>query len=166
MLSRVLFGRSPTQLSGLEAARLAAALAQLSGGGGFDLLGGLERALGLDTFDVGSGTNGDVQVTSGKYLTEDVYLEVRSGATGAPGVAIEWEPVTNIEVEAATSTEDGQHISIQWKRDFDDGVFPGISGNTTGPGNGTDSPPDAQSDQPSQPENEGQEDAKQSDREE
>ncbi|RIJ14027.1 hypothetical protein D1227_08985 [Henriciella mobilis] len=166
VLSRVLFGRSPTQLSGLEAARLAAALAQLSGGGGFDLLGGLERALGLDTFDVGSGTNGDVQVTSGKYLTEDVYLEVRSGATGAPGVAIEWEPVTNIEVEAATSTEDGQHISIQWKRDFDDGVFPGISGNTTGPGNGTDSPPDAQSDQPSQPEGEGQEDAKQSDREE
>ena len=68
--------------------------------------------------------------------------------------------------EAATSTEDGQHISIQWKRDFDDGVFPGISGNTTGPGNGTDSPPDAQSDQPSQPEDEGQEDAKQSDREE
>lgn len=166
VLSRVLFGRSPTQLSGLEAARLAAALAQLSGGGGFDLLGGLERALGLDTFDVGSGTNGDVQVTSGKYLTEDVYLEVRSGATGAPGVAIEWEPVTNIEVEAATSTEDGQQISIQWKRDFDDGVFPGVSGNTTGPGNGTDSPPGVQADQPSQPEGEGQDDAKQSKSEE
>lgn len=137
VLSRVLFGRSPTQLSGLEAARLAAALAQLSGGGGFDLLGGIERALGLDTFDVGSGSNGDVQVTSGKYLTEDVYLEVRSSATGAPGVAIEWEPVTNIELEAATSTEDGQQVSIQWKRDFDDGVFPGISGNRTGPGNGS-----------------------------
>ncbi|MEE2879054.1 MAG: translocation/assembly module TamB domain-containing protein [Pseudomonadota bacterium] len=134
VLSRVLFGRSPTQLSGLEAARLAAALAQLSGGGGFDLLGGIERALGLDTFDVGSGTDGDVQVTSGKYLTEDVYLEVRSSAAGAPGVAIEWEPVSNIEIEAATSTDDGQEISIQWKRDFDDGVFPGVSGNRTGSG--------------------------------
>ncbi|MEQ8556930.1 MAG: translocation/assembly module TamB domain-containing protein [Henriciella sp.] len=132
VLSRVLFGRSPTQLSGLEAARLAAALAQLSGGGGFDLMGGVERALGLDTFDLGSGNDGDVQVTSGKYLTENVYLEVRSGATAAPGVAIEWEPVSNIEVEAATSTDDGQQFSIQWKRDFDDGVFPGIAGNRTG----------------------------------
>ncbi|MEM5518373.1 translocation/assembly module TamB domain-containing protein [Henriciella sp. AS95] len=120
VLSRVLFGRSPSQLSTLETARLAAALAQLSGGGGFDLLGGIEQALGLDTLDVGSSSTGSVEVTSGKYLTEDVYLEVRSGAAGAPGVAIEWEPIRNIEVEAATAAEDGQEFSIQWKKDFDD----------------------------------------------
>ena len=121
VLSRVLFGRSPTQLTALETARLAAALAQLSGGGGFDLLGGIETALGLDTFDVGSGAGGGVEVTSGKYLTEDVYLEVRSGAAGAPGLAIEWEPIENIEVEAATNTgeDQGQELSIQWKKDFD-----------------------------------------------
>ncbi|MGB3625020.1 MAG: translocation/assembly module TamB domain-containing protein [Henriciella sp.] len=119
VLSRVLFGRSPSQLTALETARLAAALAQLSGGGGFDLLGGIEQALGLDTFDVGSAESGGVEVTSGKYLTEDVYLEVRSGEAGAPGVAIEWEPIDNIEVEAATGSEDGQELSIQWKRDFD-----------------------------------------------
>lgn len=119
VLSRVLFGRSPSQLTALETARLAAALTQLSGGGGFDLLGGIEQALGLDTFDVGSGASGDFEVTSGKYLTEDVYLEVRSGEAGAPGVAIEWEPIDNIEVEAATGSEDGQEFSIQWKRDFD-----------------------------------------------
>ncbi len=120
VLSRVLFGRSPTQLTALETARLAAALAQLSGGGGFDLLGGIEQSLGLDTFDVGSGSTGNVEVTSGKYLTENVYLEVRSGAAGAPGVAIEWEPLSNIEVEAATSTEEGNQLSVQWKRDFND----------------------------------------------
>ncbi|MCZ4299356.1 translocation/assembly module TamB domain-containing protein [Henriciella marina] len=122
VLSRVLFGRSPTQLTALETARLAAALAQLSGGGGFDLLGGIETALGLDTFDVGSGASGGVEVTSGKYLTDNVYLEVRSGATGAPGIAIEWEPIENIEVEAATNTgeEQGQELSVQWTRDFDD----------------------------------------------
>ncbi|MEQ9314706.1 MAG: translocation/assembly module TamB domain-containing protein, partial [Henriciella sp.] len=64
-------------------------------------------------------SSGGVEVTSGKYLTEDVYLEVRSGEAGAPGVAIEWEPIENIEVEAATGSEDGQEFSIQWKRDFD-----------------------------------------------
>ncbi|GGB79638.1 translocation/assembly module TamB domain-containing protein [Henriciella pelagia] len=120
VLSRVLFGRSPSQLSTLETARLAAALAQLSGGGGFDLLGGIEQALGLDTLDVGSSSSGAVEVTSGKYLTENVYLEVRSGDAGTPGVAIEWEPIRNIEVEAATAAEDGQEFSIQWKKDFED----------------------------------------------
>ena len=119
VLSRVLFGRSPSQLTALETARLAAALAQLSGGGGFDLVGGLGDALGLDTLDLGQSTGGDVELTSGKYIAEDVYLEVRSGASGAPGVAIEWEPLSNIEVEAATSTDEGQQLSIQWKRDFD-----------------------------------------------
>ena len=120
VLSRVLFGRSPSQLSTLETAQLAAALAQLSGGGGFDLLGGIEQALGLDTLDVGSSSSGAVEVTSGKYLTENVYLEVRSGDAGTPGVAIEWEPIRNIEVEAATAAEDGQEFSIQWKKDFED----------------------------------------------
>ncbi|WP_084419933.1 translocation/assembly module TamB domain-containing protein [Henriciella litoralis] len=122
VLSRVLFGRSPSQLTALETARLAAALAQLSGGGGFDLLGGIEQALGLDTFDVGSDAGGGVEVTSGKYLSEDVYLEVRSGAAGAPGIGIEWTPFKNIEIEAATNAgeEQGQELSIQWKKDFDD----------------------------------------------
>ena len=128
----MLFGRSPTQLTALETARLAAALAQLSGGGGgFNLLGGIEQALGLDTFDIGSGADGGTQVTSGKYLTDNVYLEVRSGAAGAPGVAIEWEPFNNIEVEAATGSEQGQQLSVQWKRDFDDSLFPGVSGETS-----------------------------------
>ena len=65
---------------------------------------------------------GGVEVTSGKYLTDNVYLEVRSGAAGAPGLAIEWEPIENIEVEAATNTgeDQGQELSIQWTRDFDD----------------------------------------------
>ncbi|WP_300381370.1 translocation/assembly module TamB domain-containing protein [Henriciella sp.] len=146
VLSRVLFGRSPTQLSGLEAARLAAALAQLSGGGGgFNLLGGIETALGLDTFDIGSDADGGTQVTSGKYLTENVYLEVRSGASGSAGVAIEWEPINNIEVEAATGdAEQGQQLSVQWKRDFDDGAFPGISGKKSNEKTGLrDAQPDA-----------------------
>ena len=44
VLSQVLFGASAAQLSPIEAAQLASALAALAGGGGFDVIGNLRRA--------------------------------------------------------------------------------------------------------------------------
>ena len=119
VLSRILFGRSASQLTTIETARLAAALAQLSGGGGFDLFGNLENALGLDTLDIGQNAGGQTQLTTGKYLAEDVYVELRTSAEGTPGVAVEWTPRKNIEIEAETEPGQSQSLSIQWKKDFD-----------------------------------------------
>ena len=119
MLSRVLFGRSPSQLTGLEAARLAAALATFGGGGGFDLIGGIEQIAGLDTLDVSQNSSGQFMVTTGRYISDNVYLEVSSSASGSPGLSVEWEPRDNIAVGAETVPGQGQNFSIQWKRDFD-----------------------------------------------
>ena len=119
VLSRILFGRSPTQLSAIEAARFAAALAQLSGGSGFDLLGSVENAIGLDTLDIGQSDTGQTQLTTGKYLSDDVYVEVRSAAEGTPGIAVEWQARRNISVEAETVPGESQSVSVQWKKDFD-----------------------------------------------
>lgn len=119
VLSYILFGRSASQLTVIETARLAAALAQLSGGGGFDLMGGLENALGLDTLDFAQSSEGQTQVKTGKYLSDNVYVEVRSSVEGSPGLAVEWTPRKNIAVEAETSPGDTQRVSVQWQKDFD-----------------------------------------------
>jgi len=119
VLSRILFGRSPTQLTAIETARLAAAISQLSGGGGFDLFGSLENAIGLDTLEIGQNDTGQTQLTTGKYLSDDVYLEVRTAAEGTPGIAVEWQVRENISLEAETLPNDGQRLSVQWKKDFD-----------------------------------------------
>ncbi|MEM1086611.1 MAG: translocation/assembly module TamB domain-containing protein [Pseudomonadota bacterium] len=119
VLSRILFGRSPSELTALEAAQLAAALAQLTGGGGFDLLGGLEDQLGLDRLSVNFNGSDFSGVTTGKYLADDVYVEVDTGVDGSPGLSIEWEPLDNVEVEVETVPGEGQALSVQWKRDFD-----------------------------------------------
>ncbi len=119
VLSRLLFGRSPAELGPLETARLAAALAELTGEGGFDLLGGIEESLNLDTVDIGQSSSGAVQLTTGKYLAEGVYLELRSSPDAPPGVALEWQPLDNIEVEVETASNVGQSVSVRWKRDFD-----------------------------------------------
>jgi len=104
VISRILFGRSASQLTTIETARLAAALAQLSGGGGLDLMGGLENALGLDTLDFGQSATGQTQLTTGKYLSDNV---------------LEWTPRKNISVEAETAPGDTQRVSVQWQKDFD-----------------------------------------------
>lgn len=119
VLSRVLFGRSPSQLSGLEAARLAAALASLSGGGGFDMMGGIENLTGFDSVDVGQNSDGQFEVATGRYLSDDIYMELSSGGGGSPGVSVEWEARDNVSVEAETKPGEGQTLSVQWKKDFD-----------------------------------------------
>lgn len=119
VLSRILFGRSPTQLTAIETARLAAAIGQLSGGSGFDLFGTLENAIGLDTLEIGQNDTGQTQLTTGKYLSDNVYLEIRSAAEGSPGVAVEWQVRENISLEAETVPNESQRLTVQWKKDFD-----------------------------------------------
>jgi hypothetical protein len=83
ILSQVLFGRSASQLSALEAAQLASALTSLATGGGFDVIGGLRSLAGLDRLSLGGGAGGPT-IAGGKYLTDDVYLEIIGGAGKVP----------------------------------------------------------------------------------
>ena len=119
ILSRVLFGRSPSELSPLEAAQLAGAAAQLAGGDALNLVGQLQEATGLDRLDIGLDDAGEATLSTGKYLSRDIYLEIESGGTGAPGVALEWTPLENVAVDAEIDPELGPKVAIQWKRDFD-----------------------------------------------
>lgn len=119
ILARVLFGRSPSELSPLQAAQLAGAAAQLAGGNALNLVGQLQQATGLDRLDFGLNDDGAATLSTGKYIAEDVYLEIETGGTGAPGVALEWTPLENVAVDAEIDPELGPKVSIQWKRDFD-----------------------------------------------
>ena len=83
------------------------------------MAGSLENAIGLDSLDIGQNDLGQTQLTTGKYLSDDVYLEVRTAAEGTPSVAVEWQVRDNIAVEAETVPNESQRLSIQWQKDFD-----------------------------------------------
>ena len=121
ILSRVLFGRSPAQLSALEAAQLASGIASLSGSGGLNIVGSLQDALGVDRLDLGITEEGEASIGAGKYLAEDIYVEVRTTARGAPGVSVEWTPEDNLAVGTELDPEAAPRLSIKWKRDYGDG---------------------------------------------
>ena len=119
ILSRLLFGLSPGQLTPVQSARLAATLASLAGGSGFDVLGRLENVLFLDTLDFSENSDGTAIITTGKYIRPNVYVEAQNSLDGDVGVAIDWEPFDNTTVRGETNSEAGQELSVRWRRDFD-----------------------------------------------
>lgn len=118
VLSRVLFGRSASQLSALEAAQLAAGLTQLAGGqAAFDPAGLIRDATGLDRVTFGANESG-ATVAAGKYLAEDVYVQVGTGGQGGVGAEVEWQPLDNVSIISSAQGNGDTRIAVRWKRDY------------------------------------------------
>ena len=118
ILSQVLFGRSASQLSGFEAAQLASAVASLAGGGGFDVIGNLRELAGLDRLSFG-GEASSLTVAGGRYITDDVYLEIIGGGEGGAAVNVEWQVRRNLAVSSKFGGEGDASLSVRWRRESD-----------------------------------------------
>jgi autotransporter translocation and assembly factor TamB len=119
ILPQILFGRSMQDLSGLEAAQLAASLAALSGRGTFDILDTVRAAAGLDRFDVRQEEGGGFLVAGGLYLTRDVYLEVGRTAGGQTRTAVEWMVRPRLVLITSFLGDGAQSVSLRWRRETD-----------------------------------------------
>ena len=117
VLSQVLFGTSASQLTPLDAAELASAMTSLAGGSGFDVVGNLRSFAHLDRLALGGDTTGAI-VSGGKYITDNVYLEITGGANGPTG-AVEWRVRKDFSVigRAASAAGDSQ-IEVRWRKDY------------------------------------------------
>jgi len=119
ILSRLLFGRSSVDLSPLEAAQLASSIARLSGNsGGFNPAGEVQAALGLDRLSIGASESGGAEIGVGQYLSDDVYLELKSAGVEGSSVEVEWQPRPQVSVSSETSATGESKISIRWKNDY------------------------------------------------
>ena len=114
----MLFGRSASQLSGVEAAQLASSLSALASGGGFDVIGNLRSFAGLDRLALGGGDAGAVTVSGGKYLTDDVYLELTGGGREGPVAQVEWRVRRNLSILSRLAGQSGGRLAIRWRRDY------------------------------------------------
>ncbi len=119
VLAQVLFGRSASQLTPVEAAQLAASLAALATGGGFDVIGGLRGLAGLDRLSFGGGgeSAGGFTISGGKYLTDDVYLELTGGGREGASVQVEWRVRRNLAVVSRVSQAGDTRLSVRWRRE-------------------------------------------------
>ncbi len=118
VLSQVLFGRSASQLSGIEAAQLASALSSLAGGGGFDVVGNLREFAGLDRLSLGGDEASGVTVAGGKYLTDDVYLEIIGGGRDGATAQVEWQVRRNLSIISRLTGQGDSRLAVRWRRDY------------------------------------------------
>jgi translocation and assembly module TamB len=117
VLSQVLFGASAAQLSPIEAAQLASALAALAGGGGFDVIGNLRSLARLDRLAFAESATG-MTVAGGKYVTDDVYLEIIGGGREGPEAQVEWRIRRTLSLVSRIGGQGDAKLSVRWRKDY------------------------------------------------
>ncbi|MDP2618767.1 MAG: translocation/assembly module TamB domain-containing protein, partial [Hyphomicrobiales bacterium] len=106
ILARLLFGRSVTDLSPLQIARLAAAAAELAGGGGNSpILDRIRATTGLDNLDIVTQQGGGIGVEAGTYINENVYLGVQAGEESADAT-INLDVTPELKLRGTAGTRD------------------------------------------------------------
>jgi len=111
ILARVLFGQNVSQLSALQVVQIGTALATLSGGGGgsFNPVAKIQKALGLDRLAVGGGSsttgaNGTQQssgasIEAGRYVSSRVFVAVKESTTGASQLAVDVDLTKHLKLQ-------------------------------------------------------------------
>jgi len=118
VLSQVLFGRSASQLSPLEAAQLASAVTGLATGGGLDVIGNLRSFARLDRLALGGGTAGSgVTVSGGKYVTDNIYVELTGGGREGPSAQVEWRVSRRLAIISKLASQGDSKLSVRWRKD-------------------------------------------------
>ena len=123
VLSRLLFGTNPANLSATEAIQLASALNSLrgSGGGGLNPLGKLRSATGFDRLRVlgaDEATGRGTSLAAGKYLTDDIYIEIVTDARGFTATQLTIALTKAISVLSQAGSFGGSNVQLRYSRDF------------------------------------------------
>ncbi len=122
VLSRLLFGTNPENLSATEAIQLAAALNSLRGsGGGLNPLGKLRSATGFDRLRIlGSdeATGRGSALAAGKYLTDDIYIEIVTDARGFTATQLTIALTKALSVLTQAGTFGGSNAQLRYSKDY------------------------------------------------
>jgi translocation and assembly module TamB len=122
ILSRLLFGADPAQLSTLQVAQIAAALATMSGvGGAHNPLTAVQRKLRLDRLAISSnttstptaagpsaqGTNTGATIEAGRYVSSRVYVGGKQFTTGTTQAQVQVDLTKSLKIQTTVGTGGG-----------------------------------------------------------
>ncbi len=117
ILSRIFFGTSVASLSPLEAVQLASVVHSFNNGGGQGVIGGVRRILGIDrlAIDRAAGRDYGTTITGGKYLTDNIYVEVTTApATGETATAVEVVLSKSLSLITRRTLDHDNNLAIRW----------------------------------------------------
>ena len=121
ILSRMLFGESVANISPTEALQLASAVNGLNGGSDYlNPLGALQSATGIDRLRVigaDTSTGRGTSVAAGKYLTNNVYVEIVTDAKGFTATQLEVALSRSLSILSTTGNA-GTGASVRYSKDY------------------------------------------------
>lgn len=118
VLARLIFNRSINDLSPLQLAQLAAAAAELAGGGNTSLVGALRAATGLADIEITTDPEGNPAVRVGNYIQENVYLGVETGTGGTTRGTINLDITDDLKARGAVGSNGDSRLGIFYERDY------------------------------------------------
>lgn len=118
VLSLLLFGRGLTNLSPLQAAQLASAIATLAGRGGQGIVERLREGFGLDDFDITTDEEGDAAVRAGKYLSDNLYTDVVVGAEGKSEINLNLDVSPSVTLRGSLGSDGQTGVGVYFERDY------------------------------------------------
>jgi len=123
VLSRLLFGGSIASLTPTQALQLAASLNTLRGssGGGFNPLGALRKATGIDRLRLLGGdktTGAGPSVAAGKYISNRIYVEVTTDAKGYSTTQLEIGLTRTLRLLSAVSSFGTSNVGLKYSRNY------------------------------------------------
>ena len=117
IVARLIFGRGLDNISPLQAAQLASAVATLSGGGG-DLVGRLRGGIGLSDLDVTQTAEGDTEVSAGAYVSDNIYTEVTADSAGRQQINLNLDVTRNLTAKGSASNDGDTGIGLFFEKDY------------------------------------------------
>ena len=122
IMARILFGNSLGSLSTLQAVQLAASLNTLRGsGGGLNPLGKLRSAAGFDRLRILGADEASGRGTAlgiGKYITNDIYLEVVTDARGFTATQLEVTLSRSLSILSRAGGTSGTNASVRYRKRY------------------------------------------------
>lgn len=121
IISRIFFGTSVAALSPIEAVQLAATIHSLTTGGGQGFISGVRRKLGIDRLAIDQAQERDfgTTITGGKYLTNNIYVEVTTAtATGETATAVEVGLTKNLSLITRRTLDHDNNLAIRWSWNY------------------------------------------------
>lgn len=118
VLARLLFDKGLSNLSPLQAAQLASAVASLAGKGGEGIVSRLRQGFGLDDLDVGTDASGNATVRAGKYLAENVYTDVAVDSAGKAEVNLNLDISPQLTARGSVGSTGESSLGLFFEKDY------------------------------------------------
>ncbi|MBX2806947.1 MAG: translocation/assembly module TamB domain-containing protein [Hyphomicrobiales bacterium] len=119
VLAQLLFNKSLAELTPVQLVQLASQVSELGGlTGGPGVLDKLKSSIGIDRLDVTTTDDGEVAVTAGSYVNENLYVGVEQGAQGdSSRVKVDLDITENIKLrgEAGADGESKLGVGVEWE---------------------------------------------------